>query len=167
MFNKNYMKNLKTIIISLIILLIIIAAIYLFSQQNKMSLTASLSQSGQSEENQSTPKIYEIQGMTVEILQEGAGESSKTGDTVSVHYVGILEDGTKFDSSIDRDERFSFVLGENRVIQGWELGVLGMKVGEKRKLTIPSSLAYGDRAVGDVIPANATLIFEVELFKVN
>jgi FKBP-type peptidyl-prolyl cis-trans isomerase len=114
-----------------------------------------------------TSNTFEIQGMKVEILKEGTGEPAKTGDTVSVHYVGTLENGTKFDSSVDRGEQFSFTLGENRVIQGWELGVLGMKVGEKRRLTIPAELAYGDRAVGNIIPANSTLVFEVELFKIN
>jgi FKBP-type peptidyl-prolyl cis-trans isomerase len=160
------MKKITITIILAIILILIITAIYLFSQQNKMTLTASLNQPNQPE-NQQTSNSYDIQGMKVEVLKEGTGEVAKTGDTVSVHYVGTLENGTKFDSSVDRGEQFSFTLGENRVIQGWELGVLGMKVGEKRKLTIPADLAYGDRAVGNLIPANATLVFEVELFGIN
>ena len=159
-------KNL--IIIFVIILILVIAAIYLFNQQNnKMNLTANLNQSNQLEENQQTSNSFDIQGMKVEVLKEGTGEPAKTGNTVSVHYVGTLLNGTKFDSSVDRGEQFAFILGENRVIQGWELGVLGMKVGEKRKLTIPAELAYGDRAVGNIIPANSTLVFEVELFKIN
>ncbi|MBU3934712.1 FKBP-type peptidyl-prolyl cis-trans isomerase [Patescibacteria group bacterium] len=105
--------------------------------------------------------------MKVEILKEGSGAESKIGDTASVHYVGILENNTKFDSSIDRGQPFSFILGQNTVIQGWELGVLGMKVGEKRKLTIPPELAYGNQSVGGIIPPNATLIFEVELLGIN
>lgn len=121
----------------------------------------------QNQQNQQTSNTFEIQGMKVEVLKEGTGEPAKAGDTVSVHYVGTLLDGTKFDSSIDRGEQFSFTLGENRVIQGWELGVSGMKVGEKRKLTIPPELAYGNQAVGGVIPANSKLIFEVELFEIN
>jgi len=160
------MKKLNLTIILVIVLIIIIAAIYLFSQQNKM--TQPINQNQQPEQqNPQTSSSYEIEGMKVEILKEGTGEAAKTGDTVSVHYVGTLENGTKFDSSIDRGEPFSFTLGENRVIQGWELGVLGMKVGEKRKLTIPSDLAYGNQAVGGVIPANATLVFEVELMGIN
>jgi FKBP-type peptidyl-prolyl cis-trans isomerase len=105
--------------------------------------------------------------MKVEVQKEGAGAEAKKGDTVTVHYTGTLTDGTKFDSSVDRGEPFPFTLGQNRVIQGWELGVLGMKVGEKRKLTIPPELGYGNQAVGGVIPANATLIFEVELLGIN
>ncbi len=110
---------------------------------------------------------FVIQGMKVEILKEGSGEVSKTGDTVSVHYVGTLENGSKFDSSIDRGEPFSFTLGQNRVIQGWEKGVLGMKVGEKRKLTIPYELGYGENGYPPVIPPKATLIFEVELLGIS
>ena len=109
----------------------------------------------------------EIQKVKIEILQEGSGEASKTGDLVTVHYIGTLENGAKFDSSIDRGTPFSFTLGQNRVIQGWELGVLGMKVGEKRKLTIPAELGYGSQGAGELIPPNATLIFEVELLKIN
>jgi FKBP-type peptidyl-prolyl cis-trans isomerase len=118
-------------------------------------------------QNQQNQQITDIQGMKVEVLKEGTGVVAKAGDMVSVHYVGTLENGTKFDSSIDRGEPFSFTLGENRVIKGWELGVSGMKIGEKRKLTIPSELAYGNQAVGGVIPANATLVFEVELLGIN
>jgi FKBP-type peptidyl-prolyl cis-trans isomerase len=160
------MKKLNLTIILVIVLIIIIAAIYLFSQQNKMTQPTNQNQQPE-QQNPQTSSSYEIEGMKVEILKEGTGEAAKTGDTVSVHYVGTLENGTKFDSSIDRGEPFSFTLGENRVIQGWELGVLGMKVGEKRKLTIPSDLAYGNQAVGGVIPANATLVFEVELMGIN
>jgi len=109
----------------------------------------------------------EIQTVKTEILQEGSGEPAKTGDKVLVHYTGRLQDGTKFDSSVDRGTPFPFTLGQNRVIQGWELGVLGMKVGEKRKLTIPSELGYGSQGTGGLIPPNATLIFEVELLKIN
>ncbi|WKZ24381.1 MAG: FKBP-type peptidyl-prolyl cis-trans isomerase [Candidatus Dojkabacteria bacterium] len=98
-------------------------------------------------------------------VQEGTGEEgAKNGQTVSVHYTGRLKDGTKFDSSLDRNEPFSFTLGAGEVIQGWDLGVLGMKIGEKRELTIPASLGYGASGVGP-IPPNATLIFEVEMIQ--
>jgi FKBP-type peptidyl-prolyl cis-trans isomerase FkpA len=100
-------------------------------------------------------------------LLEGQGEEAKAGRTVSVHYTGWLENGTKFDSSLDRREPFSFRLGAGEVIRGWDEGVAGMKIGGKRKLTIPSALGYGARGAGGVIPPNATLIFEVELLGVK
>ena len=96
-------------------------------------------------------------------LKQGTGVIAKLGDVVSVHYTGWLTDGKKFDSSVDRGEPFSFKLGAGHVIQGWDQGVAGMKVGGKRKLTIPPQLGYGDRGAGGVIPPNAVLVFEVEL----
>ena len=97
----------------------------------------------------------------------GTGEAAVAGKTVNVHYTGWLENGKKFDSSVDRGQPFSFPLGAGRVIKGWDEGVQGMKVGGKRKLTIPSDLGYGSRGAGGVIPANATLIFDVELIGVR
>ncbi len=102
-----------------------------------------------------------------EILQEGSGEEAKAGDKVAVHYTGTLTDGTKFDSSLDRGTPFEFSLGAGQVIKGWDQGVAGMKVGEKRKLTIPSDLAYGDGGFPPVIPPKATLVFEVELIEIK
>lgn len=102
----------------------------------------------------------------IEDIVEGSGPEAKSGDTVRVHYTGWLEDGTKFDSSVDRNEPFEFPLGQGQVIQGWDLGVEGMKVGGQRKLTIPSHLAYGSQGRGS-IPSNATLIFEVELLEIK
>lgn len=96
----------------------------------------------------------------------GTGEVAKAGQTVSVHYTGWLTNGTKFDSSVDRGQPFSFPLGAGRVIKGWDEGVQGMKVGGKRKLTIPANLGYGARGAGGVIPPNATLVFDVELLSV-
>lgn len=97
----------------------------------------------------------------------GTGEAAVAGQNVSVHYTGWLENGKKFDSSVDRGQPFSFPLGAGRVIKGWDEGVQGMKVGGKRKLTIPSDLGYGSRGAGGVIPPNATLIFDVELLGVR
>jgi len=93
----------------------------------------------------------------------GAGAEAKPGMNVSVHYTGWLTNGTKFDSSKDRGQPFEFSLGKGQVIRGWDEGVAGMKIGGKRKLTIPSDLGYGARGAGNVIPPNATLVFEVEL----
>jgi FKBP-type peptidyl-prolyl cis-trans isomerase FkpA len=99
--------------------------------------------------------------------QVGTGTEATKGKTVSVHYTGWLLDGTKFDSSRDRNQPFSFALGQGRVIKGWDEGVAGMKVGGKRTLVIPPDLGYGARGAGGVIPPNATLKFEVELLEVK
>ena len=103
----------------------------------------------------------------IETLKPGTGDGAKDGDTVVVHYTGLLTDGTKFDSSHDRNEPFDVTLGQRRVIAGWEQGLQGMKVGETRRLTIPPELGYGARGAGGVIPPNATLVFEVELLEIR
>jgi FKBP-type peptidyl-prolyl cis-trans isomerase len=105
--------------------------------------------------------------LQIEELEVGTGQEAQTGDRVQVHYTGWLTDGKKFDSSLDRGRPFGFQLGEGRVIPGWEQGVLGMKVGGKRKLTIPPHLGYGDRGAAGVIPPGATLVFEVELLGIE
>lgn len=104
--------------------------------------------------------------MKIEKLVDGNGLQAKQGQTVSVHYTGWLTDGKKFDSSVDRDEPFSFVLGAGQVIKGWDEGVATMRIGDKVRLTIPPELAYGDDGYPGVIPRKATLIFEVELLSV-
>lgn len=101
-----------------------------------------------------------------EDITTGTGAEAALGDTVKVNYVGTLTNGKKFDSSYDRKEPFSFKLGSGEVIKGWDQGVVGMKIGGKRKLTIPPELAYGNQAQG-TIPANSTLIFEIELLEVT
>lgn len=105
--------------------------------------------------------------LKIEDIKVGDGAEAVSGKKVTVNYSGTLVDGTKFDSSYDRGEPFSFNLGAGEVIKGWDMGVSGMKVGGKRKLTIPSSLAYGETGAGGLIPPNATLIFEVELLGVE
>ncbi|MDD3170436.1 MAG: FKBP-type peptidyl-prolyl cis-trans isomerase [Candidatus Paceibacterota bacterium] len=105
--------------------------------------------------------------LKIEVMQQGEGREVKNGDNLTVHYSGYLEDGTKFDSSLDKGAPFTFQIGQGRVIQGWERGLLGMRVGEKRKITIPPELAYGSSGAGNVIPPNATLIFEVELLAIE
>jgi FKBP-type peptidyl-prolyl cis-trans isomerase len=105
--------------------------------------------------------------LIVEDIAVGEGETAETGKTVSVHYTGWLENGSKFDSSKDRNEPFDFPLGRGHVIKGWDQGVAGMKTGGVRRLTIPPHLGYGARGAGGVIPPNATLVFEVELLAVR
>jgi FKBP-type peptidyl-prolyl cis-trans isomerase FkpA len=110
-------------------------------------------------------------GLKIEDVTEGTGDSAAPGKNVTVHYTGWLTDGVitgkKFDSSKDRGDPFVFPLGQGQVIKGWDEGVAGMKVGGKRKLTIPPALGYGSRGAGGVIPPNATLLFEVELLAVG
>jgi len=145
--------------IIIIAVLIVIVLILYFSFKNKPQEPGIVNTELES-------NVFEIQGMRVEILKGGSGEEIKNNDVATVHYTGWLENGTKFDSSVDRNIPFSFTLGTGYVIKGWDLGVLGMKVGEKRKLTIHSGLGYGGAGVG-LIPSNATLIFEVELLGIN
>lgn len=115
--------------------------------------------------NLENPQITES-GLIISDLVVGDGDEAKAGQTVTVNYTGTLENGEQFDTSIGRAP-FSFPLGGGRVIKGWDEGVAGMMVGGKRKLTIPPELGYGSRGAGNVIPPNATLIFEIELLKVK
>jgi FKBP-type peptidyl-prolyl cis-trans isomerase len=108
-----------------------------------------------------------MSGLEIEDQIVGDGDEAVAGQTVEVHYTGWLTDGTKFDSSHDRNQTFSFKLGGGQVIAGWDQGVAGMKIGGTRKLTIPPEMGYGERGAGGVIPPNATLVFKVELIGLN
>jgi FKBP-type peptidyl-prolyl cis-trans isomerase len=113
-------------------------------------------------------KLHKLaNGLQYEDLAVGSGKMAEPGMNVSVHYTGWLTDGTKFDSSVDRQQPFKFQLGAGQVIRGWDEGVKGMRIGGKRKLTIPPDLGYGARGAGGVIPPNATLVFDVELLDVQ
>ena len=108
-------------------------------------------------------QITTSSGLIIEDISVGSGDEASKGQTVSVHYTGWLIDGKKFDSSKDRNDPFEFGLGQRQVILGWDEGVVGMRIGGTRKLTIPPELGYGARGAGGVIPPNATLVFEIEL----
>lgn len=128
-------------------------------------LTLSLGVGGSMAEN--NQEVTTPSGLKYVDQVVGTGEVAVAGKTANVHYTGWLENGKKFDSSVDRGQPFSFPLGAGRVIKGWDEGVQGMKVGGKRKLTIPSDLGYGSRGAGGVIPPNATLVFDVELLGIR
>lgn len=139
----------------------IAAVLLIFSKGSQFANLNSVNIQG--EESMDNIDFVELK---IETLEEGSGKECESGDEISVHYTGTLKDGTKFDSSYDRDEPFTFVLGIGQVIDGWDQGVEGMKIGEKRRLEIPSSLGYGEYGAG-TIPANAGLIFDVELISIN
>ncbi|OGM11867.1 peptidylprolyl isomerase [Candidatus Woesebacteria bacterium RBG_16_34_12] len=109
----------------------------------------------------------QLEELKIEDIEIGEGDEATPGATITVNYAGSLEDGTKFDSSYDRNEPFVFSLGLGQVIEGWDKGLVGMRVGGKRKLTIPPYMAYGERGAGALIPPNSTLIFEIELLQVE
>lgn len=151
-------KNILNIILTAALIIGVFVAGHYFSKKIDFSSSVKV----ENNQNESAKTMVNI-----EILKQGQGEGAKNGDKVTAHYTGTLTNGEKFDSSIDRGQPLSFILGSGQVIKGWEEGILGMKVGEKRKLTIPSELGYGEKGVPGVIPPNATLIFEVELLKIN
>ncbi|MCX6116947.1 MAG: FKBP-type peptidyl-prolyl cis-trans isomerase [Proteobacteria bacterium] len=111
--------------------------------------------------------MSQVKDLKIKVLKEGQGPEAVSGKKVTVHYTGKLRDGKVFDSSEQRKVPFPFTLGSGQVVQGWEKGVEGMKVGERRELTIPPSMAYGEKGVGTIIPPNAVLIFEIELIAVD
>lgn len=145
------------------IVLLVIASFFIF---NPSDVTQSGKQTEDMKGATMQGKTTDVKELKIEDVKVGTGKQVKSGDTVVIHYVGTLTDGTKFDSSYDRGTPFETQIGVGRVIKGWDLGVVGMKVGGKRKLIIPAELGYGSQAVGS-IPANSTLVFEVELVDVR
>jgi FKBP-type peptidyl-prolyl cis-trans isomerase FkpA len=134
--------------------------------------TDAIEEQAVTEENTNVAERFEVSpGLSAKILQPGYGRAAEAGDYVEVHYTGWLYDeqaednrGVKFDSSVDRGQKFNFMLGAGQVIKGWDSGVAGMLIGEKRELTLAPEMGYGNRGAGNVIPPGATLVFEVELF---
>ena len=144
----------------------------LFGFQQSQTLTAEqLASSTNTNQETMDLRIQDGESLPTELvitdIVAGSGAEAVPGSMVTVHYVGALPDGTVFDASTNRGEPFTFQLGAGQVIRGWDEGVAGMKVGGKRRLVIPPGMAYGAQAVGGVIPANATLLFEVELLAVQ
>ncbi len=140
------------------------------SQQNVIGQANNNAVQPQAAVNQEPPNFKEIKdtgSLQAIVLTEGTGATVVAGDTVAVHYTGWLTSGTKFDSSLDRGQPFSFQVGTGSVIAGWDQGVVGMKVGEKRRLVIPSELGYGAAGAGASIPPNSTLVFDVQLLGIQ
>ncbi len=153
----------KIITISLIIIFVL--AFY-FLTKKPSSMENQISNSAPNSQTMTTLPPSKVTELKIEDIKVGTGSAVKSGDTVSINYIGTLEDGTKFDSSYDRNQPFETQIGVGQVIEGWDKGVVGMQVGGKRKLTIPYQMAYGENAYGP-IPAKATLIFEVELMAIK
>lgn len=173
----------KNILLTVVIILIVAGGLYFLSQIGKDEELKpvefddeGLQMPGEQQQTNQPSEQDMYGGMSkeefwsqlrAEIVQEGEGEGAQNGNKLTVHYAGILEDGTKFDSSLDRGQSFEVTLGAGQVIQGWELGLVGMKKGEVRRLYIPSQLGYGERGAGEMIPPHANLIFEVQLLEIN
>lgn len=154
-----------------VLIVVVVIAILVFITIKTKGVKPENTNVSQVEQNTNMENTQQAEGVKVAILQEGAGEAAKSGDLVAMNYTGRLVDGTVFDSNVDPKfnhvEPFEFTLGAGQVIPGWDIGVSGMKAGEKRILEIAPDYAYGATGAGGVIPPNATLIFEVELLEIK
>ncbi len=136
--------------------------------ENQQAKSAAEQTGQNSESGEINGEKVVIDELKAAILEEGTGQAIENGDQVTVHYVGLLEDGTKFDSSLDREQPFRFTVGAGQVIKGWDLGLLGMKLNEVRRLYIPSEFAYGETGTPNgSIPPGANLIFDIKLLAIN
>lgn len=159
------MSNIKNTYLTIVFLLVIALILFINRASTpKNQLVVAPTPSPILNNQKETP--MDVEQLIIEDIATGSGEAVKVGDNISIHYTGTLLDGTKFDSSVDRGTPFETQIGVGRVIQGWDEGVIGMQVGGKRKLTIPSAMAYGPNGVGS-IPGGAALIFDVELISIN
>lgn len=155
----------ENIIVGVIaIAIVIFASLFIFGIMPTPSNNTAITQKEEKMDSTTPAPLGELK---IEDITVGQGQEAKSGDTVVVHYTGTLENGKKFDSSLDRGQPFETQIGVGSVIKGWDQGIPGMKVGGKRKLTIPPDLGYGAQGAGADIPPNSTLIFEVELLEVK
>ncbi len=167
-------KNKGNMVVWVLIVLVVIGFLVYITINRKGSTTnapATANALSGVEINKNMENTQKIQGVTIKVLKEGTGNEAKSGDTVAMNYTGKLLDGTTFDSNVDPKfghvQPFVFTLDSGMVIKGWDIGVAGMKVGEKRNLTIEPAFAYGENGAGGVIPPNATLSFDVELLGIK
>lgn len=162
----------KKILVVIAAVVVLVALFFLLSKPEPAAKTNEIQNANTQENSSSTvsastsAQASPSAGLQIEDIKVGSGKAVKSGDTVVVNYVGTLPDGTKFDSSYDRNQPFTTQIGVGQVIKGWDEGIIGMKVGGKRKLIIPPSLGYGDQQAGS-IPPNSTLIFEIELLEIK
>lgn len=169
-------NGMKASLAFIIIVIVVVAGVWLFMRK-RSAVDRSMHEPSPSSDNMesgfspppASPRTMETKdGLTITDIAVGTGQEATSGMTLSVNYIGTLENGQKFDSSYDRGQPFQFVLGAGQVIRGWDVGFEGMKVGGKRRLVVPAALAYGDRGAGNgLIPPGATLVFEVELLAVQ
>lgn len=157
----------KKIIIAFIVLAVLILGSYYLLKKMPTNINQTTSLSEEQVNLSSSSSTQPETKLKIEDLKIGQGKEVKGGDVITVHYLGKLTNDQKFDSSYDRNQPFETQIGVGQVIQGWDEGLLGLKVGGKRKLTIPPELGYGEQGAGAAIPPNSTLIFEIELISIK